>query len=84
MAGGEVASSRIPSSIAVSGFISGGDIGDINPASMFSPVKQFRFKLRARIQLPLSLFFCIINVIFSYLPNSLQFMFKTLSILVVS
>lgn len=35
-AGGGVESSRSPSSIAVSGFISGGDIGDINPGSMFS------------------------------------------------
>lgn len=67
MAGGEVASSRIPSSIAVSGFISGGDIGDINPASMFSPVKQFTFRLRYENTITFGTFFCIINVIFNYL-----------------
>lgn len=38
---GEVASSRSPSSIAVSGFISGGDIGDIKPPSRFNPASKY-------------------------------------------
>lgn len=32
-----MASSRSPSSMAVSGFISGGDMGDMNPGSRLSP-----------------------------------------------